>query len=436
VRAVILAGGRGTRLAARFGDLPKPLVPVAGRPVLEHQIASLRAGGIRDVTLVVGHLADRIVGHFGDGAGHGVRITYHREERPLGTAGALGLLRGDLDERTVVLYGDVVLDMDFAELLAFHGGHGGAVTVVAHPNDHPYDSDILVLDGEDRVTGLLPKNEPRTTWYANRVNAGVFVLGPRALARLTPGAPADLERDVVVPAVGHGQVHAYRTAEYLKDMGTPDRHAQVEAAARAGLLGARHRGRPQRAVFFDRDGTLNQHTGLLHDIDDLRLIDGAAQAVAAVNHAGWLAVVVTNQPVVARGLCSTAELAAIHAKLETLLGERNAYLDDIYACPHHPDGGYPGEVTELKVACACRKPGTALLQRAAARHHIDLSSSYLVGDGTCDVQAGRAAGTRTVLLDTGEGGRDGRCPGAEPDLRAPDVAAAVATILKGGPRHA
>ncbi len=428
---MILAGGRGTRLAARFGDIPKPLVPVAGRPVLEHQLASLRASGIHDVTLVVGHLAGHIVEHFGRGERHGMRIDYHLEDRPLGTAGALGSLRDDLGGPTVVMYGDVMLDMDFTALLDFHAGHGGAVTLVAHPNDHPYDSDVLVLDSQDRVTGLLPKREPRAGWYANRVNAGVFVLEPRALAGLVPGRAADLERDVVRPAIPHRTVYAYLTAEYLKDMGTPERHAQVSAAAEAGLIAARHRARPQRAVFFDRDGTLNEYAGLLHDIDELRLAGGAAEAVAAVNHAGWLAVVVTNQPVVARGLCTAVELAAIHAKLETLLGERNAYVDAIYACPHHPDRGYPGEVTELKVACACRKPGTALIDRAAARHHIDLSSSYLVGDGSCDVQAGRAAGMRTVLLDTGEGGRDGRCPGAEPDLRASTVSDAVAMILKG-----
>ncbi|MFI5843816.1 HAD-IIIA family hydrolase [Catenuloplanes sp. NPDC051500] len=431
--AVILAGGRGTRLREISADLPKPLVPILGRPVLEYQIESLRRSGVTEVVLVVGHLGELIRDHFGDGARFGVRIGYFTETTPLGTAGCFAELRHRLPERFLVVYGDVMLDVDVARLARFHDGHRGAISMFVHPNDHPADSDVVDVDDGDVVRGLLRKNEPRADWYRNLVNAGILLCERRVFDGLTAGRAADLERDVVLPAIGGGAVRAYRSSEYVKDMGTPERYRQVTEHVRRGVVAARCLRVKRKAVFLDRDGTLNQHVGLVSTPEQLHVVDEAFDALAALNDSAYLAIVITNQPVVARNLCTLDGLRRIHRKLETVLGEHHVYLDDLYFCPHHPDRGYPEENAEYKIVCGCRKPATGLIHRAADDHNIDLTASYLVGDTTVDVQTGRTAGLRTILLDTGEGGADGRY-NVVPDHRAAGLRAATEIILGERPR--
>ena len=189
-------------------------------------------------------------------------------------------------------------------------------------------------------------------------------------------------------------------------MGTPERYAGVCRDFRDGKVRAKNLSNKQRAVFLDRDGTLNKYVGFLRDIDDFELLPGVAQAVRAVNDSGFLAIVVTNQPVIARGEVTEEQLKEIHNKLETLLGLEGAYLDAIYYCPHHPHKGFEGEIPELKFDCGCRKPKTGMLERAADDFNIDLSQSWMIGDGESDVKAGKAAGCKTALIGTENYGQD------------------------------
>ena len=186
---------------------------------------------------------------------------------------------------------------------------------------------------------------------------------------------------------------------------------------------------PRPAVFLDRDGTLNVDKNGLSSPDQLELISGAAEAVRRLNHAGLLAVVVTNQAAIARGACTEAALEQIHDKLEALLEKEGAYLDAIYYCPHHPDGGAPGERPELKIKCDCRKPGTAMIERAASDFSIRMEDSWLIGDTTVDLQTAQNAGIRSILVRTGYGGQDGRWP-ARPDFEFGDVREAVEFVLE------
>ena len=126
-------------------------------------------------------------------------------------------------------------------------------------------------------------------------------------------------------------------------------------------------------MFLDRDGTINIEKGFLTDAEDFELIEGAAKAIRTINQSEYLAVVCTNQPVIARGECTFNKLREIHDKMETLLGQEGAYLDAIYYCPHHPDKGFEGERPEYKIDCDCRKPNDGLLRKAAADFNIDLS---------------------------------------------------------------
>lgn len=181
-------------------------------------------------------------------------------------------------------------------------------------------------------------------------------------------------------------------------MGTPDRFYQVEKDMESGLVHQRNLSHKQKAVFLDRDGTLNRDVGFLTDIDKMELIPGAAEAVRKINESGYLAVVVTNQPVIARGELTFEQLKEIDNKLETLLGKEGAYIDALYFCPHHPDKGFPGERPEYKCDCACRKPKPGMLLQAAADFNIDLSQSYMAGDSGRDAEAGQNAGCKESVL--------------------------------------
>ena len=398
--AVIMAGGKGTRVASVNSQIPKPLLPVAGKPVLLHEIECLRRQGITDIILVIGHLGDRIVERFGDGRELGVHIEYINEEKPLGTAGALYYLRDRLTEDFLLLNGDLIFDVDFARLMAFHKVHDALVTLLVHPNDHPYDSGLVIADGDGCVRGWLTKEDERT-WYKNCVNAGLHVLSPRLLQKLEAPQKTDLDRELIRPLIPTGKIYAYRSPEYVKDMGTPERITAVEQDIQSGLVQRKNLRERQRAVFLDRDGTINKYVGFLRDINEMELLPGAAGAIREINQSGYLAIVVTNQPVIARGEVTWEELDEIHRKLETLLGQKGAYVDDIFICPHHPDKGFAGERPEYKIDCGCRKPKPGLLLQAAQKYNIDLTASWMVGDSDSDVMAGKAAGCRTVKLVDG-----------------------------------
>lgn len=410
MKAVIMAGGRGTRISSIASDIPKPMIRVEGKPVLEHGLECLRDQGFTDILLTVGHLGKCIKDYFGDGGGtspatgkpFGLHIEYFFEEKPLGNAGALFRIKEKLTEDFLLLNADVMFDVDFHRFLAFHRAHGGLATLFTHPNSHPYDSGLIVSDNNGAVCKWMTKEDERPVYYRNRVNAGIHMISPELLETRHAEEKIDLDRQLLKPLAGSGRLFCYDSPEYVKDMGTPERYEAVCADYRTGLIRKKNLRNAQRAVFLDRDGTLNKYVGFLRSIDDFELLPGAAEAVKRINSAGYLAIVVTNQPVVARGELTLGQLQEIHNKMETLLGREGAFLDGIYFCPHHPHKGYEGEVAELKVDCSCRKPEPGMLLKAAEDFNIDLSQSWMAGDSENDVRAGQAAGCQTVLVKQGE----------------------------------
>ena len=409
MKVVIMAGGRGTRISELFPDIPKPLIPIDGIPVLEREVCSLASQGFRDIILTVSYLHEKIEEHFGDGSKWGVKIEYFVENTPLGNAGALFKL--DLKEDFLLLNADAMFDVDFNRFVDFHKQHGGLVTLFTHPNSHPYDSGLLIADKNGAVEQWLAKEDSRPEYYRNRVNAGLHVINPSVLGLSgidadkigtvgKNGKPikVDLDRQLLKPLAGTGKMFCYDSPEYVKDMGTPERYYAVCEDYKAGRVSGKNLQNKQKAVFLDRDGTINKYVGFLRNIDEFELLDGAADAIKKINASGYLAIVVTNQPVIARGEVSFEELERIHNKMETLLGKEGAYLDAIYFCPHHPHKGYEGERPELKFDCDCRKPKPGMLLKAAQDFNIDLAQSWMIGDGENDIRAGQNAGCQTALI--------------------------------------
>jgi histidinol-phosphate phosphatase family protein len=430
----ILAGGTGSRLKSRTGHLPKPMVPILGSPLLEHQFALCRQHGFFRILLLVHHAHEQIRAHFGDGSAYGVSLGYALDTRPRGTAGALHDALPQLLDTFLVLYGDTFIDVDLRRMWDAHVKQEADATLFVHPNDHPHDSDLVELDDRSVVTALHPYPH-RDECVDNLATAALFVMQRSGLDGMTSGnTPADLVKDACPAMLRAGRrLYGYVSPEYIKDVGTPERLDQVEHDIIAGIP-ERLSGRALRsAVFLDRDGTLNREVHYLDAPERLELLSGAADAVRRINRAGRLAIVVTNQPAVARGHLTPAGLERIHRKLKGMLGRDGAYLDAIFACPHHPDGGFSGEVPELKRECECRKPRTGLIDAACRDLAIDRGTSWMVGDTTSDIEAGRRAGLRTILLRTGYAGQDGKYL-FRPDYVAIDLEAAVAWILDGHPQ--
>ncbi len=401
-----MAGGKGTRIASVASDIPKPMIPIEGVPVIEHELCCLREQGFTDIIMTVSHLGHILMDYFGDGSKispvtgkpFGVHIEYFVEEQPLGNAGALFCLKDKLTEDFLLLNADAVFDIDFNRMIRFHKEKGALATLFTHPNSHPYDSGLILADDNGAVVQWLSKEDERPAYYRNRVNAGLHVLSAAVLDVTIDTPKIDLDRQLLKPLAGSGKMFCYDSPEYVKDMGTPDRYEAVCRDFRRGTVQAKNLQNKQKAIFLDRDGTINKYVGFLRNIDEFELLDGVADAIKTINNSGYLAIVLTNQPVIARGEVTPAQLQQIHNKMETLLGHEGAYLDGIYFCPHHPHKGYEGEVAALKIDCDCRKPKPGMLLQAAKDFNIDLSQSWMIGDAQSDILAGMAAGCRTGLL--------------------------------------
>ena len=429
MQAVILAGGKGTRLASRLQGRPKPLVEVGGVALLERQLTQLSSHGVTSAMVLVNHQAEQIEAFLAH-RNFGCRTTLIDDGEPRGTSGAVLACLDALDERFLVVYGDTLFDLDLGAMLAAHERAGAAATLLLHPNDHPADSDLVEADDTGRIVAFHGYPHPAGAFLPNLVNAAFYVVERSLLERYRDAAaPSDFANDLFPAAVRDGhRLQGYRSFEYIKDLGTPSRLDKVERHLASGVVARARRSEKQRAVFIDRDGTLNALRDYVRTPDDLDLLPGVVPGLRRLNEAERRAVVITNQPVLARGECTEGGMRLIHAKLDTELGRHGVYLDGLYMCPHHPDGGFAGEVAALKIDCACRKPKAGLIERAIAEMNVDRAGSFMVGDSTTDIEAARRAGVASILVRTGEAGRDGRVR-IQPDFEAADFEDAVRLIL-------
>ena len=428
VKALILAGGKGTRLAELTKNLiPKPMVEIDGKPILERAVMQLKRYGVTDIFMSVGFLNEKIRDYFGNGEKFGVKIEYIVEDEPLGSGGALFFVKDKINSDLIVCPGDVIFDVNFNKLVNYHRKKNALITLFAHPNIHPYDSDLIMTDNEMRVTEINKKNSERNFFYKNLVNAGIFVLSPDTLSFFKELKAVNMEHDFVSSFIEGGRVFAYKSAEYVKDVGTVERFAAAEKDLKNGVVAAKNSENKQKAIFLDRDGTINKYKGFITDINDVELLPTVSDAIKKINASRYLAIIVSNQPVIARGECTFDQVNAMFDKIETLLGKSGAYIDGIYYCPHHPHSGYDGEVKELKIKCDCRKPEIGMLRRAEKDFNLDLLKCIMIGDGEIDVKTGKNAGISTVLVKTGIQ----EDVSVAPDYYAEDLLSAVNIFIKG-----
>jgi histidinol-phosphate phosphatase family protein len=427
-----MAGGKGTRLRGiTGGQYPKPMYQIYNKPILQRQLECLKKNNITDICIIVGYLGDTIIDYFKDGKFLGLNISYFKEDFPLGTAGALPFLSSFLKEDNFILvFGDILFDIDFNRFYSFHSDNNSVITMFIHPNNHPYDSDLVTINTKNQVISINSKKSTRDAYYNNLVNAGIYLLSPEAISKSSQPIKMDLEEDIIQKYIPAGKVFGYVSTEYAKDIGTPERLEQAEKDISNGLVSAKNLLKKQECIFLDRDGTINVYNGLVSTMDDFILEKTTSAALKKINQSKYLGIVITNQPAVARGLCTIKDVEKIHQKLETLLGNEGAYLDDILFCPHHPDAGFPQENKEYKIKCECRKPGIKMVLECEKKWNIDLSLSWIIGDTTTDIQTGKNAGLRTILVKTGQAGSDNKYP-VLPDYICDNLLEAVELIIHG-----
>uniref|UniRef100_UPI003FEF99A5 HAD-IIIA family hydrolase n=1 Tax=Candidatus Onthocola sp. TaxID=3085646 RepID=UPI003FEF99A5 len=432
MKAVIMAGGKGTRISSITNDeIPKPMLKIGDKTILEHQIDCLKKSNIDEIILVIGHLGEKIKDYFKDGTNFGVKISYYEEnpEKPLGTAGSFYYLKDKIDEDFILVFGDVFLSVDFTKMVEFHKNNKSDATLLTHPNSHPFDSDLVVVNNENKVETFDSKENVRNYDYKNLVNSGIYCFSPKVFDYVNEPKKYGLEKDVISKMIINGDnVYSYHSTEYVKDMGTPERFYAVNDDYANGISEQRNLLHKQKAIFLDRDGTINVYIPFLVNKEKFELIDGASEAIKKINSSDYLCIVVTNQPIIARGESSFENLEDIHKRMETLLGRDGAYIDGLYFCPHHKDKGFPGEVPELKFDCDCRKPKIGMLLEAVKDFNIDLSESVVIGDSTLDIKMAENANMKSILVKTGQAGLDGKYD-VTPTEVAEDLLDAVNIIL-------
>jgi histidinol-phosphate phosphatase family protein len=388
LQCVILAGGLGTRLGALTATTPKPMLPVAGRPFLEHLIDEISRYGINRFLILVGHLGDCISDHFSrpfhghDGTSLSIRVM--KEPEPLGTAGGLKLFAENLDEHFLILNGDSYLDFNILRLVCPPLDDGSAIRIAVRREENPGRYGTVVVSGER----VLYFAEKRADSGPGLINAGIYLVAKEEVLPVIADTPCSMEVDVIPRLVETGRVEARPFDGSFIDIGVPSEYERAQT-----LFPIR-----RSAVFFDRDGVLNEDSGYIHRVDDLRWLPGAREAVLSVNESGRFAFVVTNQAGVARGFYNEDAIRHFHAAMQAQLARLGAHIDAFAFCPHHPDG----IVREYAHPCGCRKPAPGMINELLRKWPVDVKDTLMIGDRPSDIAAASAAGITGRLYQGGD----------------------------------
>jgi histidinol-phosphate phosphatase family protein len=424
-KALLLAAGLGTRLHPLTDSVPKCLIPIAGKPLLDIWIERLIECGIREARLNTHALARVVRAHIAQiNAENNLLLVEAHEPVLLGSAGTVTAnadLANDVDE-VIIIYADNLSDIDLRPLIAFHREHADPLTMVLFRAPDPSACGIAELDGEGRIISFVEKPQAPAS---NLANAGIYVVDAACYREIAEMKAFDFGFEVLPRFVG--RMRGWTWGGYYLDIGT---HESLKLArADAGDLftdrfATSSPDMPKPAVFLDRDGTLIEHVHYLRDPAAVRLLPGAALALQKLRRAGFAVVLVTNQSAIGRGMLTEGRLDQIHTEMRRQLAACGATIDAIYHCPVAPAGDDRSVVEHPD-----RKPGPGMLLRAAVDLKLDLAASWMVGDLISDVFAGLNAGCRSILLESGQSlpedvnALDGRA------LVLPDLATAAAVIL-------
>ena len=401
-QAVVLAGGFGTRLEKVIGNkIPKPMALINGKPLLLWTVECLKRNKIKRVLFLLHHNHQYIIDFFKDGSDFGIKIDYSIEKKPRGTAGAIFDNIHKLEDEFFIIYGDTFIDVDLLKMKSTKRPEDKLIAFV-HPSSHPYDSDLIKINKDNKITDIFRPSNSDEKYYQNITNAALYYSHKDIFKNeksLTIGVHDIASNLFPLMIKKNISIKAYESPEYIKDMGTPERYKIVNEHVKKNipeLLSSRVK---RKCLFLDRDGIININNGHINSLKKFEIRKEIINLIKLFNDSGWLIIVVTNQPVIARGDLTIEGLNEIHKKMSSILGNNNVYLNHIYYCPHHPDSGFEGEIKELKIDCNCRKPKPGMINKAINDFNIDKDHAWLLGDDIRDIQAALNANVSPILLD-------------------------------------
>ena len=379
-QAVILAGGKGTRLMPLTKDRPKPMVEIHGKPFLEYLIDLLKESGITRVLILTGHMAEKISDYFGDGSRFGIEISYHYSEPEAETGARLRNAKGLIDDEFLLLYCDNYWPLKLQKLQAFHRTHGSTATMVVYSNKDKYSKNNVHV-GQDGIIDLYDKS--RTAENLNGIDVGFFLLKKSALELLPEGNPS-FEAEILPQLVEKKQLAGFFTDHRYYTIGSLERFEQAVEFLK-----------PKKIVLLDRDGVINKKAPKAEYVktwSEFQFIPGALDAIAELTQKGYGLYILTNQPGIARESLSENDLHDIHEHMLTEIREKGGEIAGIYVCPHGWDDG-----------CECRKPKPGMLFQAAREHRFDLTKTTYVGDDERDGQAAETADAQFIMVPSDVG---------------------------------
>ena len=403
--AIILAGGRGTRLQSVLSDLPKPLAPVAGRPFLAWQLDHLAQEGIKRVILSIGYKAEAFESRIGT-TWKGMDIIYVREDNPLGTGGAIRWAWSQMDMDTCwVLNGDTYTDFSLDSLWDYHQSVGASCTVALKQMKNFDRYGTVRIGGDGQIFGFLEKIPVKS----GLINAGVYLIEKGMISEYSPGEPFSFERDLLEKTIDSKRIYGLPVSGHFLDIGIPDDYDLAQEAIPTWANSKKTMIMPSPdqswTLFLDRDGVLNEriHGDYVRHPDQFKWLPGVKEALKNLRRTFGCVVVVTNQQGIGKKWMTEEDLEYVHQQMGEDLEESGVVLDRIYHCP--------GLAVNNPV---CRKPLPGMgLQALVDFPMIDLAKSVLIGDSSSDIEFGRRLGMYTIRIGEDPGGADYRVDSLE-----------------------
>ena len=408
-QAVISVGGKGTRLKDISNDHPKPLVKINGLSTLERAVLNMSKQGIDEFILLIrykSHLfieeAERLK------AKYQVEIKCHKENNELGEAGALFLIKENLEDTFIFLNGDIIFELDFKRVFNFFNFCAADLVLITHTSTHPHDSDCLIEGKNKEIIQWKRKEDKRDLKGFYLGNAGIAILKSLVIFELSKNKEKKEKKlsffyDIAYKALNLKlKCFSYNTSEFIKDMGTKERFITAKKAINSYTLEKKSYKNKQKALFLDKDGTLinciNKEYNLNHKKEDV--FKNRIKKIAKIAGKYQIVLLISNQPQISMGLCSWESINKLIGELIVNCLEHNLLIDGYYICPHHPHKGFKGELKELKTFCFCRKPMPGLFLEAAYLRNINLNESLFIGDSLTDEEAAKNAGVDFKYIQT------------------------------------